>query len=179
MESLECASFQLSHNDISSSDTTGNYPLSNNVGSIDNIRTNATWFNINMKNILGEMYYKYDKFNLRLSGLGLSPSSNVGSSADDRALYVKMEGLPWVNNTYDSASGVNKTACTITNIYFSASTAAQSMIFDQANIATFARCENVNIKIYFERLDHTAINAGTAGIFPRFTYFFHLFGVEK
>ena len=45
---------------------TGDLPSnsSNNVGSADLYYTNMTWYNINLRTLLGNMYDKYDKFNL-------------------------------------------------------------------------------------------------------------------
>ena len=47
--------------------------------------------NINIREILGDMYDKYDKFKLCLNGLQMG-----GSNIADRICYIRMSGLNWV-----------------------------------------------------------------------------------
>ena len=93
MENLEVCNLVLNENDISISDTYTDFPLENNIGKINNIRNVIRFKNINFRNLLGDMYDKYDTFNLRLSGIN---GSNVtyGSSTIDRLHIINITGLP-------------------------------------------------------------------------------------
>lgn len=47
--------------------------------------------NINIREILGDMYDKYDKFKLCLNGFQMG-----GSTIADRVCYIRISGLSWV-----------------------------------------------------------------------------------
>ena len=59
----------------------------------------ATWKNINLRTCLGELYYKYDRFNLKLTVVQLRHSTN---GLPDTHMMVYMSGLP-----FSSGSGYN------------------------------------------------------------------------
>ena len=59
----------------------------------------VTWKNINIRTCLGELYYKYDRFNLKLTAF--QNSRNVGTFNDGQ-FVVYMSGLP-----FSSGSGYN------------------------------------------------------------------------
>ena len=58
-----------------------------------------TWKNINLRTCLAELYYKYDRFNLKLTAF--QNSRNVGTF-NDAHFMVYMSGLP-----FSSGSGYN------------------------------------------------------------------------
>ena len=64
MEYVECATFHLNSGDISIS-ILGS-AVSNQFGTINGNRNDMTWSNVNFRTILGDMYDKYDKFNIKL-----------------------------------------------------------------------------------------------------------------
>ena len=61
---IEKASFSLKTNDITVSNTFANYPITNVVGSVNATRTITTWNSVNFENILGDLYNRYELFNL-------------------------------------------------------------------------------------------------------------------
>ena len=87
------ASFSLKANDISLSDTFADYPITNNVGTINSTRTTMTWYSINFEDILGDLYKDYDLFNLRVRYISYTLTAAYGVTANDRSIVFKMDGL--------------------------------------------------------------------------------------
>ena len=58
----------------------------------------ATWKNINLRTCLGELYYKYDRFNLKLTAV----QSRQSGTFSDAHFMIYMSGLP-----FSSGSGYN------------------------------------------------------------------------
>jgi hypothetical protein len=177
IESIPKASFALKYNDISTSDTFGDYPVTNNVGTINAARTQATWYSINLENILGDLYSKYDKFNLRLSALSYQQQAAFGVSAFDRLVYFQVSGFSWENNSYN----INKKtliAGAIVGCNNFIQNVCDTNIFDNSFIATFRKQKTLNINIQLLTLDggSPAMNANTQ--FPRISWFFDIFPVE-
>jgi hypothetical protein len=72
-----------------------------------------TWHNINLRTILGDMWDKYDLFNLSLVELCTSKCETI-DDPDDLSLKIMISGLPFVNTGYDVATAhlTNKTLLT-------------------------------------------------------------------
>lgn len=68
----------------------------NEIGTMNSTYSNFTFFNINMRNLLGTMWNKYTKFNITMTtwGTGGTMSSLNG---DQRNVYLTMEGLQFIN----------------------------------------------------------------------------------
>lgn len=173
----ECCTLILSDNDISTATSPQTSP--NEVGVQSATRDDRIWFNINMRDVVGpELYNKYEYFNLRLNAISYSSAGSTSwGSNDNRVLNIFMEGLPFVHNTYDSKTKVNTNRANIGNFVINiVSAQAQAHVFDGAFQVTFRRCENVNIRIYFEKPDRTPIDTST-NTFPRFNFYFNIFPV--
>jgi hypothetical protein len=106
--------FVLKTSDINSVDTQATYynqTVSNEKGKIFDNRTGYTWYNVNMKNLLGDWYNKYDKFNICLVSVTQSyqaaqTTNNVLQLSTNYVVSVKMSGLQWLSS-YDQASKNN------------------------------------------------------------------------
>ena len=59
----------------------------------------ATWKNVNLRTCLGELYYKYDRFNLKLTAV---QSRHSTLTLSDAQFMIYMSGLP-----FSSGSGYN------------------------------------------------------------------------
>ena len=55
----------------------------NNLGTINGSKSNMSWSNINLRTLLGDMWDKYEYFNLSLTEISTapSPSSNAPSGS--------------------------------------------------------------------------------------------------
>ena len=79
--------------------------LSTNNGTSNTTRTSTTWTNIDLRTLLGDMYNKYDMFNICLNTIATAPSvNNFMSAAADLQTMVRVSGIPFINNTYNIGS---------------------------------------------------------------------------
>jgi len=172
--SLPKASFSLKYNDISTSDVFANYPVTNNVGTINATRTQATWYSLNLENILGDLYNQYDIFTLRLNTISYQQQAAFGVAAFDRLVYFSVSGLPWYNNNYSITrktlvnSAVIGTNNFIQNI-------CDTLSFENSYVATFRKQKTTDITIQLLCLDGTSPAMNAATQFPRISWFFDIF----
>jgi hypothetical protein len=167
------ASFALKCNDISLSDTFGDYPITNNVGTINDSRTIMTWYSINLEEILGSMYNDYDLFNLRLRYIQYTIMPVYGTSANDRSIYFQMSGLNFENSNYDTNRG-----CNVGNIILGSNgftqAAASVVSIDDACITTIRKQKSADITITYINVNGAAPSAGALNQFPRTAFYFDL-----
>ena len=167
--------FTLKTSDISTSDVVGDYPLSNSIGSINQYRTSITWNAVNIKNILGSLYDQHELFNLEIRSVGSPiPPTLFGITDNDRMLTIKMAGLDWVFNTYDTIYGHQTSEAIIGNRRFNSQTAPNNIIINQRLITTFRKCITANITINLYNIFDIPpeMNAGT--IFPQQIFVFKI-----
>ena len=116
----ETVNFVLKTTSISIDNTLANYYnqiVSNNIGTIAQNRSSVTWNNINLKNLLGEMYDRYEQFNIRLNFIcGARTGSSIDGSFDTRNFYVRMRGLNF-SSSYDQKNGNNNNSVVLTSLF--------------------------------------------------------------
>ncbi len=176
MENLEVCNFVLNSTDINSSDTAGDYPFSNAVGDINNIRNVINFHGINFEHIMGDMYKKYDTFNLRLTGVNGSVMT-YGSAAFDRLHVINIKGLPWINCTYNTFTKCNSDTCQLGS-FVGSSNSSFNVNFESSLIATFAKCQNTDITITLLRMDGATPSLAANTMLPRLQFFFTITGVK-
>ena len=162
---------------------TGDLPLnsSNNVGSSDQYLTNFTWNNINLRTLLGDIYDKYDKFNLVpvlfASGQGVT---TFGTNDDDRIFQVYISGLPFTNNVYNTNLKTNSNTAIAGYFKYVRS---QSVVYNGGPTLTFTKNQElVNINIYYQRVSPSAISGysiSSTAVFPNAIFMFKIYGVTK
>ena len=107
----EIATLILNTFDISSSfdvDAYYNTTVDNQYGTISNNRCNLTWKNINLRNLLGTIYDRYETFNLYLYQVSQTAAfGSVPSTAPYLLVDIKLNGLRFLNNTYNNTSRNN------------------------------------------------------------------------
>ena len=103
----ESINFVLKSTDINSDNTAATYyglTYTNNIGSVAQNRSSITWNNVNLRMLLGEMYDRYDKFNISLNFIaGSRTGSTVEDAPDNRNVSVRMRGLNFTSS-YSQAS---------------------------------------------------------------------------
>ena len=153
----------------------------NVVGTSNQFHTNMTWSNIDLRMLLGPMYDKYDSFNL----VPTSYQSNVadagiGTSSDDRCVSINISGLPFTNNTYNTAMKTNQNSCVIYTTRFIASNSINGLA---GNILTFTKNEELaNINIFYQRINPNGLgsyNVSTTVAYPHMIFTFNIYGVKK
>ena len=138
MSNIECVNFTLKTRDINSSLVYSEYitDVITPTGEIKNSRSDYTWYNVNIRDIIGnEMYGKYNKFNICLNNYVMSSRGPTADTDDNNTFYLKMSGLPWCSS-YDQSTRTNNTYQTIRCIKIPAT----------ANITD---CQYFNDKVYF------------------------------
>ena len=175
MEQKRSARLVLKTSDLTVNSTT-------NIGFCDQYRQNFTWFNINLRALLGDLYYQYEYFNILLISISSSTASASGTQgvAEDKIVYVKMSGLPFINQTYNQPTGSNVTSA-ILGVYQIPLTAVSStqQYNNVSNVATFSkdqdRC-NINISL-LRLLDDTKPSITINN--PQFTFIFTIIGIDQ
>ena len=172
--SQESASLVLKTCDLTLGSTT-------QIGTADDFGTHYTWNNINLRVLLGDMYYKYDRFNLNLNTIGTgAPYTgwSTGGSLDDRCVYISISGLPFVNNTYSQKNNSNTTSTIIASCYFNSSTQTTQYFYSN-NSATFNKNQDMcNFSLSLLRIDD-GLKPTVTVAFPPIIFLFDITGVEN
>ena len=179
--------------DISTSTTTGDFydvTVDNQYGTIANNRCNLTWKNINVRRVLGEMYDKYETFNMYLYQINQSAAfSSLPPSTNNQLLVdVRIKGLQFLNNTYNVKS-CNKTNLAYLTSYVLNNTASDGLgtITPLYNpiVLTFgknAECVDITIEMKSTyKQDYPAIvgpvNQGPPNSLGTFIFMFKFYGI--
>jgi hypothetical protein len=121
---------------------------SNQFGSKGANNVFFTFTNINMRNILGSLWDKYDKFNLICNSIGMQGTGATMSQAQ-RRMWYEIEGLQFINNLrvttgYKQGNG-------FTQPFFYGETFTNDCEYAQApmSINTFRKPESENVDLTF------------------------------
>lgn len=112
MNSVKCATLVLKTCDITNDPNFNfNYTdYSGERGRINRSLSSITWNNINLRQVLGDMYDEYEEFNLVLKQV-TSNQVNArleGIPFNSRGVYIRLSGLPFINCTYDVVTRNNR-----------------------------------------------------------------------
>jgi hypothetical protein len=121
---------------------------SNQFGSRDANFTVFTFTNINMRNILGSLWNKYEKFNLICNSIGMV-STGATFSGIQRRMWYEIEGLQFINNLqvttgYKQGNGFLQQFFYNTTFYSDAEYGEPPM-----SINTFRKPESENVSLTF------------------------------
>ena len=180
IENLEVCNFVLSCNDISTSDSSASYPVTNAIGTINNIRTDMTWFAINLRTVIGDyLYNKYEVFALKLTSVIHPTIASYGLFANDRCVTFYVSGFNWLNNTYDTLRGCNRTEVALGQAILQTTGTPLVTNFNNSNLATFSKTETVNVRIrYVNVLNINSRPNVTNTLFPRVTFYFSIIPIR-
>ena len=140
-----------------------------------------TWNNISLRNVLGPMYYKYDKFNLCLVNISTGQSNAaLGNTIDDLNVCVNVSGLPFINQTYNVASGNMTSSTCITTFQFVRGSCVNQYFYGN-NYFTFGKSQDLcNITIALVKVsDYTSSLNGAGQTYPNVTYIFSIIGIPN
>ena len=158
----------------------------NSAGTADANNTNWTWSNLNLRTILGDMYDKYDMFALvpvRVHSGNTGAATAFGATESDRVLTINIAGLPFTNNTYDTALKTNSNHITFQTIHIN-NTANTNSTVNGGSVLTFAKNQELlNLNIYYKRLVKNVSNnydiVNGANAYPDTTFIFSIYPIEK
>ena len=141
MTDIRKASLVLKTTDlISASNTLNDTVYISQYGSFNNKLSSFTWYNINLRTLLGDMYDMFDEFNLCLNTISTAQCSKIDGIADNKNVYIKMAGLPWINQTYNVKNISNGSVTNIATFNFSSGNATTQNYYSN-NIATFGKSQ--------------------------------------
>ena len=135
----------------------------NSFGTSNTGRTIYTYSNINMRNILGNMYNKYSKFNLVLKNVMTEAVNTWGNVGQDQAVTINISGLNFINN-YEVTTKTTTQQSTLTSLLFNPS-GSLSVTYTNNCVATFITNgpENVDITITYQRISDGLTPDGVFG----------------
>jgi hypothetical protein len=179
MSNLQIASLTLRSSDLTLNSAT-------QYGTCDQYRLTQTWNNINLRLLLGDMYDRYDLFNICLNTITTSaPTAAYGNTADDRNVVMKLSGLPFINQTYSVKLGCNTAICPIASFNFpTITTTAMSatQYFYSNNCYTFGKNQpTCNLTIQYGRVidDALPLCNNQNREFPSIVLLFDIVGIGK
>ena len=150
---------------------------SNIRGSVNSLGNVFTFNNVNMRNIIGTMWDKYDKFNLVLLNFGTGPSGISYTQLSSRMFFV-MEGLEMINSlavtsTYRQGVGISP----LFRYQTTFSTDANYFDYPSGIIGTFRKPESNNVNLTFSifSLDPASISL----IVPESYMTFSIVGIKE
>ena len=175
MEEKRSIRLVLKTSDLSVNSTTA-------IGQCDQFRTTFTWFNINLRNLLGDLYNQYDYFNISLISLSSSvATANAGAgSADDRLVFIKLGGLPFVGQSYNQRTENSGGLVTIGTYHIPGTAAIGNQYYNNsANVCTFNTDQDLcNFTVSFFRvIDDTKPTLTVSN--PQFAFIFTIIGIDK
>jgi hypothetical protein len=109
----------------------------------DNYNTNTTWKNINLRDLLGNLYNEYDYFNLQLVEICCGNDAVTGPPGSFNMLNLYLSGLPvlqYQKNIISNNICIASFANLINKNY---------IVLDHTNIITFQKKSIVDINIYY------------------------------
>ena len=171
MTELRNASLVLKGSDLTQNQYT-------EVGYTDANRTTMTWYNINLRTLLGDMYEQYDYFNLCLNTIATGSAGSLSAEKNNLNLYVRMSGLPWSNQTYNIKNKCNTQYNVMATFFFNPNNAVSQYYYGN-NFATFAKNQdNCNITIDFIKISDDAV-PNLDNSFPPTIFIFDIIGIPK
>lgn len=160
--------------------------VSNRYGVTNANFTDVTFVNINMKQILGDNFNKYYKFNLILNSVSLPTTISNIATNNDCLVMLYMTGLNFDGGCcYSTITGYNSSTSYIGSIRTSnrgnPGTFSDLVTFPPTFFNTFLRCEDMpNITISLRSPVATLTATGptfllpSANLYPRMTYTFSI-----
>jgi hypothetical protein len=181
---IESRILNLRSTDINSSVTHADYYNTTIVtayGKVEENRTKLTWTNIDMRQVLGDMFDKYDRFNISLNFVGTSETGTATETISDlRFFQVILSGLSFTttyNHSYQSSD--NKALMGLVNFPLISSTA---YITNQQNPSTYTFDKSQNVSLTIDLLNITDndyyIPVGNTSLIGHTIFSFTITGVD-
>ena len=182
MSNVECASLCLKTSVLNAGGGTNSAGISNSAFS------NFTWTNIDLRTVLGDMYYKYDLFNLCLTTASTdfnptAPANGtyLNGALDNALVTIYISGLPWKNQTYNQPTNHNGIQVPIATFNFPTAIGTySSQNYNNPKFVTFAKSQDTcNINIQYRRIyDDLEAISPTVGL-PQVIFLFSIYGIPK
>jgi hypothetical protein len=137
---------------------TNTNPVDNTSGTCTANGGVITWKNVNIRSCIGESYYKYNKFNLKLTAAQLR--HNTANAVADAQFLIYISGLPFSSgSTYSTRFGPTNQSC-IGAVNFVATNALGTTIPLMAGLVSFDKPlqDVINITVELKNSSTTTVN---------------------
>lgn len=154
-----------------------------NIGTCDTSKTTFTWNNINLRMLMGDdLYGQYDYFNISLNCVASTMTLALGADTNDsRLVYIKLQGLPFINQTYQQPTNNNGQYVYASIFQIPATTSTTNIVYysNSSNVFTFSKSQDcANITIALTQVVNDVKPAPT-NAFPNFSFMFNIVGIDK
>lgn len=183
MNSINNTEFYKAHlvlnvSDIADDPDPANYPISNSIGAISGARSAFTWYNLDMRDILGDMYDKFDYFNLNLRAIQYdSGIGSYGSSSLDLNVYFQMSGPAFYSSTYNVATKRSNGETTL-GVAFMTRNVPATITYNNNFTTTFQKQPTMNFSVALRRANDSNVITGAGTLYPLFSFNFYITPVE-
>jgi len=186
MANLECVNFCLKTTSINASTVFADYlntTISTPTGVITNNRNTMTWFNVNLRNLLGPMYDKYNAFNLCLNSYAMSSSGTSTILNDNATLHIYLSGLSFLSNDNQS-TGVSNNNVILRQLKLpvGASVTDNQTFTDKVYFTFLKNCDNVNLTIELKTVvtnTYPNVSGVANNLQGHMAFNFSIYGVEE
>jgi hypothetical protein len=151
----------------------------NSFGTCNANRTSFNFININMRNILGTLFDKYEKFNLIVNNVGVSAAAQP-AVAGTRKMWWEITGLQFLNSLKVATGYTQGNAFTPVFNYQTSNRGDCQFEDSPMSVTTFRKPESENVNLSF--LNWAAGNGGevqTVGPIGQQTFTFSVVGVKE
>ena len=144
--------------------------------------------NIDLRILLGDMYDKYELFNLSLKSITSSVGGSIGTNTtkDDGfgtnlnqlSVSIYMSGLPFCNQSYKADTNSITNEVLLTNLIFKRDVSTELFLNDQ--YITFNKNQlKSDLKFRYECISSGVIPADSTIAYPHLVYTFEIYGVDE
>jgi hypothetical protein len=107
------------------------------------------------------MYDKYNSFNICLNTISTTTANTIDPNTESKNVILKLSGLPWLNQSYDSKTLTNVNKVVMGAFTFIPSS-SNSQYYYSNNVATFGKNQEIcNITLEYTRVFDDAMSTGT------------------
>lgn len=147
----------------------------NEFGTMNSTFTTFNFTNVNMRRIIGNMWDKYDKFNLVCLNVGVGNTA-TSLSSNQRFLFFQIQGLQFINclSTTTTSSFSQSVAYTPIFRYITASTSDSDTFAVPESLISFRKPESENVDLAFQLF---TLNGGGTAFNSQFNQFSLTFAV--
>ncbi|RZK47881.1 MAG: hypothetical protein EOO99_12035 [Pedobacter sp.] len=139
--------------------------VDNTKGTISNNGQTVTWKDVNMHQVLGNMYNKYSQFNLRVSSGSFISGGAAQAAADFRCgiFSIRFRGCELVNQTYNHLLGTCTDTAPVVALNLSQGSTSVPTVMNilGENIVAFRKPNNVYCDI---TLDWASLESATGKV---------------
>lgn len=148
-----------------------------NANSKSTRNTQLSWNNINLRLLLGDMWAKYDLFNISLIEVGTGQCSNT-ITGNNLGISLNMAGLPWRNSGYNSIVNNMSTSVCMGTLSL-VSNGVTSKIYDFNQVTFSKNQETVNLSIFYKIINDETMAESKALDYPNMNFIFRIEGVRE